>query len=361
MPGTRGEAGVMVESAFSRPKRSRGLVELLARLDGELTTTSAHRLLDELARLTEQYARDGMWTGVAEVLSRVIARESLEADANVRRSFLIQLRRLLKPELLRGVAGVLGKRREMRESAEGIFRRAGDPGVEVLINCMVTSNLTSERRAFRSALARCPEAAMPVMHLLGDPRWYVVRNAADLLGELQVLESDVELVATLKHSDARVRRSAAGALARLATSRALGALRQLLDDPAPSVRLQAVRGLVAGGNVRSVSAVLQALDGEQDVEVQHTMLAALGTLATDAAVERLVQASRPGSLLHRRSSGVRVAAVNALREAGTHAASAALRSLAGDKDREVRAAVEQALGAWRESARAAGATSTVAG
>jgi HEAT repeat protein len=78
--------------------------------------------------------------------------------------------------------------------------------------------------------------------------------------------------------------------------------------------------------------------------VQFAILAALGKVATQDAVNRLVKAAEPDGLLFRRkSSAYRVAAVRALGEARTPVAAAALRTLLNDKDREVRLAVTNAL------------------
>ena len=342
-PKEQQQGGRMVEAAFSRPARSRGVVELFCHLEGTLTNETASRVLDELSRTAEDFARGGLWIGVADVLTRVIARESLEHDAGVKRVFLIHLRHLFNPGILRGVAGLLPKRRELRDNMEGIFRRAGESGAEVLLELMISSNLVSERRAYRSTIARCPACATPLVHLLDDRRWYVVRNAADLLGEMHVAESERKLISTLRHSDARVRRSATTALARLATPRALQALHHVLEDSSPAVRLQAVHGLTAARSVRSVPALLQALERESEVELQHALLGALGSLPTDPSVERLVHAAQPGSLLSRKPTAYRVAAVHALGAAATHAASGALRALQVDRDREVRSAVARVM------------------
>jgi HEAT repeat protein len=99
-----------------------------------------------------------------------------------------------------------------------------------------------------------------------------------------------------------------------------------------------------------VPALLQALEREGDPDIQHALLAALGAHPTDAAVERLAQAAHPGSLLHRKPTPFRLAAVNALGDAATPAAVSALRGMQGDRDRDVRAAVERSLAAQAQGA-----------
>jgi HEAT repeat protein len=78
--------------------------------------------------------------------------------------------------------------------------------------------------------------------------------------------------------------------------------------------------------------------------VQLAIIAALGKVATPDAVQRLVQAAEPGGRLFRKKSTVvRLAAVQALAEARTAPALGALRSLSEDREREVREAAGRAL------------------
>jgi hypothetical protein len=340
----RDEEPDMRQAAFTRGGAPRGHHELLGRLDlAPRTGAAISPLLDDLVRLAEERARDAQWGDVAEVLQGIVGREKDAREADVKRAYLIQLRRLFKPGILRGLGQLLGRERDRRAALTPVFVRAGDVGAELLIELMVGSAVASERRAYRTVLASCPDAAEPLKHLLHDGRWFVVRNAAELLGEMGVREADAPLVATLKHPDARVRRAAAGALARLGTARGVHALQHLLGDTNAAVRQQAVTGLVSARHPRSAAALLQALEHEADPELQHALLHALGAHPTDAAVERLAQAAQPGSLLARKAASYRLAAVAALGEAGTPSALAALRRLQRDKDREVAAAAERAL------------------
>lgn len=330
-------------AAFAPRGSGDALARACEQLEGVLSAESAPRVLDALLRASEDLSTRGAWDDVARILERVIAREATLTDPDVKRGFGIYLRRAMRPGTLRGLAQLLGRRRELRPALESIFVRAGEEGAEALIAQMIASNAASERRAYRTALARCPAAAGPLMHLLDDTRWFVVRNAVELLDELGVREAEEKLMLALGHGDARVRKSAAAALSRLGSARGIGALLPLLRDPNAAVRLQAVHALSAARNARSVPALLQAQEREEDPEIQHALVMALGAHPTDAAVERLVQLAQPGTFLSRRAVPRRVAAVTALGEAATHAALAALRQLQRDRERSVRDAVERAL------------------
>jgi len=181
--------------------------------------------------------------------------------------------------------------------------------------------------------------------MLGDPRWYVVRNAADLLGEMRAVEAEEPLIAHLRHTDERVRRAASSALVRIGSPGALQALRAAVRDPAPEVRQSAVCALGERAEDAAVATTLaRALEGEADEEVALALLAALGRVATADAVQRLIAVAEPGGrIFNKKSSAFRVAAVHALGEARTAAAKATLTALTDDREREVRDAAVRML------------------
>jgi HEAT repeat protein len=179
--------------------------------------------------------------------------------------------------------------------------------------------------------------------LLTDERWYVVRNAAWLLGELGSTDADRRLAELMSHREPRVRRAAATALGRLATSRAVLALLQAINDPSPDVRLQAVQAISGTRNPRSVPWLIEALDHEQDGDVQAALMGALGSTPTEDGIARLMRAAEAGGMLVRKPAAMRVKAIEALAEANTPSARQALQNLLSDRDREVRSVVESAM------------------
>ena len=135
---------------------------------------------------------------------------------------------------------------------------------------------------------------MPTLiHMLGDARWFVARNAAELLGEMQAREAEPQLTELLRHTDDRVRRAATSALMRLGTSRAMHAIQDALKDGAPAMRMQAAAALVTRKDVKTAATLVRALEDEKDDEVQAAFLLALGKLATPDAVQRLLKAVEP--------------------------------------------------------------------
>lgn len=322
---------------------SRDLEQLLSRMAEPLDSVAAAKRMEDAVRTAEQRANQGLWTDVLDILSALQAREAHETDPGVKRAVVLAARRLSKPVILRGVAQLLPRRREVREQATSVLAHHGDTGSDVLIDLLVTTESAPERRTYRAALAQCPSAVPALIHLLGDLRWYVIRNAAELLGEMGVTAADGKLAVVARHADARVRRAAVSALGRMPTPRAVHALQLSLADATPAVRLQAAAGLGAIGNPRAVPAVIKALDREEDVDVQAALLGALGSMPTPDAVERLRRAAEPGGLMHRKPVSVRLLAMQALAHAGTPTAQRVLRALATDRDRDVQAKVDRLL------------------
>lgn len=345
-PTIRDDSSRMIEGAIQmKPLATMSDAELIEQLRTRVTRQNAMRLLDELVGVAEARAREQRWEVVARIFDAFVHNEiAADHDADLRRAYTIAIRRLTKPSLLRGIAGLLPRRPELRDALHGVLLRLGPEGAEALIDLLTTADSLTDRRAYLAALVKCRDAAPTLMHLLGDNRWYVVRNAIDLLGEMHALEAEGPLLDVVRHREERVRRSVATALARLGTPRAIQAVQQLLTDAVPEVRVHAAQALGTIKSPRSVVSLARALDAEADPEVQAVILAALGRQGTDDAVARLTKVAEPdGRLFKRKPTALRVSAVQALAEANTPAATAALRRFTEDKDRDVRDAAIRAL------------------
>jgi HEAT repeat protein len=179
--------------------------------------------------------------------------------------------------------------------------------------------------------------------MLTHDEWYVVRNVADLCGEMRLETAVSRLAKHTTHPDERVRRSVAGALAKIGTPPTVDPLRQLLRDASPAVRLQGLQNV--GEQNRGLAMSLAVLlDAESHPDVLRELMMALARIGTSDAVQALVRAAEPGGRLFRRKpQSTRLAAVEALGMARSTSAGAALRNLTNDSDEEIRRAAERAL------------------
>lgn len=340
----RGGGGLFDQFAAVRvPTESYDVV--LARLETTHDAGTIARGLEDVTILAEEAGKEGKLAVVAEIMGRLARREPQLQHFESRRAYTVTLQRLAKPEVLRYVAAQLPHGEATRDDNIAILVRAGDAGADALVEQMATATHQGDRRIYIDALARTKAGVPSLLRALNDTRWFVVRNAAGALGELQVADAEHPLSELLKHGDERVRKGATTALMRLGTPHAMDMIQRALTDPVAQTRIQAAAALAARKDMRtSAPHLLRALEGEKDDEVQSAFLMALGRLATPDAVQRLVSAAAPKKgIFDRKTTGHRLSAVSALGEAHTPESLVALRSLASDKDVDVRNAAAFAI------------------
>jgi HEAT repeat protein len=245
--------------------------------------------------------------------------------------------------LLQGIAPLLDYPAQ-REDAALVLQRAGADGVEVLLDILVAAPTVVERRGAFDALTRMKEGADQLVHMLSHPQWFVVRNIAELVGELGLEEAVPALAKQVSHEDERVRTAVALALAKIATPTCAEPLRRALRDKSPGVRMQVALGIGGRKSGALAMPLVVALDEEKDTEVERELILALGRIGSPDAVQALIKFAQPsGRLFGRKPTALRVAAVEALRLAATPAAMGTLQGLAGDPDRQVKAAASAAI------------------
>ena len=227
-------------------------------------------------------------------------------------------------------------------SAEEKASYATDVGADVLIEQLLKSDSMDVRRACFDALAEVRCGTTQLLTMLDHEQWFVVRNAACLLGAFNSRSSEPELTATLNHSDDRVRAAVITALLQLDTPSSRATVRNAIRDPSAEVRRRAVRGFLAEPrSTASADKLLQALERETELDVQIEFLYALGTLATPDAVQKLIRlCSMDGRY---RPADFRIAAAEALASARLGAAVPLLRMMLKDPDVHARAAARHLI------------------
>lgn len=310
---------------------------LFLRLSQVSNVFEAQGVLDEIGFVAEKCAREGRLVETADVFTGIIDREAQITDSEMRRAHLVTLRRLTKPTLLRPVAELLFADPARAGQVERILERCGQDGVDAAVDRYASASTVDERQRYRDVLFRLPAARESLERMLADSRWFIVRRAADLLGEMAAQEAERPLADLLRNQDPRVRRAAVRALGRLDGSFAIDALARGVEDPAKAVRLEAIAALAARRAApRAGLPLAKAMDDEAELDVQYVLVAALGRVATAEAVQKLARAAEAGGMFKsKKAIGLRLAAIKALGEARTPAALAALQALRSDRDKEV--------------------------
>jgi HEAT repeat protein len=323
--------------------RSREAADLLSQLRADPQAQNVSDLLAALGRQVEAESRNERWEVVLAIMAGIAKVEQAITDDSMRRNYGIALKRMSTRTVLRAL-GPLTLVPIHHADATLVMQRAGPGGVEILMDLLVEGRTAADRHALFNALSQMKEGAEQLIRLLHDDRWFVVRNAAELVGEMQ-LEAAVPVLATLiEHADERARRAVVLALARIGSAQTVEPLRRALRDRLAGVRLQVAQGI--GGRRASPLAmpVVLAMEEEQDPEVERELTLALGRIGSPDAVQALIKLAQPaGRLFGRKPAAKRIAAVDALRLAGTPAAIGTLQGLANDADKQVRGAAVAAL------------------
>jgi hypothetical protein len=285
------------------------------------------------------------WGGLLEVALLIAEGESEAPSELASSTYRIELKRLMSRKHLAMIARFL--QGDRKQEAIVLLRRFGADSTEILMDLLIQAMTISERRGYYSAITQMSEGADAVVQHLGHQQWYVVRNAADLCGEMGLADAVPELARQISHPDERVRKAVAEALGKIGTPQAMEPLRQLMSDPSPAVRLKAVVHLNGRGARGMPPALAELLRSEDNEDVRQEALLALGRIATPDALVQLREWAQPGGkLLGRKPLSVRLAALKALTLAGP-AAVDIMGSLERDESPEIRAAASAAIAALR--------------
>lgn len=242
------------------------------------------------------------------------------------------LDRLSTPSVMRQFAQALPLRTD-RAPLLLVLKRSGDAGAHALIAHLMASETIEVRRVYFDAIVALRAGIPRLIDALGHPQWYIVRNAAALLGEMRVSEADEALVPLLEHPHQRVREAAATALGRLGTELS----RKVLGAAGSDVKVTAVAFVEPSSSAPSA----RTLETEPDEDVRLGIIAALGRLATPAAVQRLIRVCSNSA--GEKTAELRIAALEALATARGGASVPLLRELAHDDEPDVRDAARRLI------------------
>jgi HEAT repeat protein len=300
---------------------------------------------------------NGVMAGVAEVVKSRRPEQAVDAvvaimryeaelpEGDLRRKYGIALRRMLNENILKALSPLLLDPLYARDVGE-IMQRAGTQGTQHLLELLVNAGTFAERRALLDVLRKVKDGTDMVINMLRHPDWFVVRNVADLTGELRVEEAIPHLGKALEHEDARVRKSAAVALAKIGTPSCARHLQRALNDADAQVRLRVAAEIGGKGLAGLAMSLMSAAEREENPSIKLEVYRALGRIGTPEAVEALRHIAEPGGrFVGRRPTAPRVAAVEGLGLARTDTAVALLKELADDRDGEVKKAARKALDA----------------
>jgi HEAT repeat protein len=216
----------------------------------------------------------------------------------------------LTPEALERLIDSLLQRRSDAawvHTAISLLAMIGPPGAEAALHRLEEEPAASNRlpliRMIRN-LGAC--AIEPTRKRLSDPRWYVVRNAAYLLGDLGDPELPTQLRGAIRHQDFRVQQAAMTAILRSNVAGRAQILAQALSELQAGVLELALDELTVLKDPSSVEHLEALVLGKKEFKarVLEKAVIALGAVPSDRAAEGLfkITADAAQPLLVRRTA-----------------------------------------------------------
>jgi len=274
-----------------------------------------------------------------------------DADTLARRnpatrgSIMMAMTRIANRFIIEEIVERLGrsKNEEDRAALRGTLLALGAEVVTPLVRNLVAASDLSARRAYRDALVELDRVGVPLLEdMVGDERWFVVRNMVGILGEIRSADAVEHFARTIRHSDVRVRRETIIALSKFGGEEAVQQLLVGLGDAEPSLRAAAALGLGLTKAGTAVAPLLKRLGEETDQDTAIEVIRALGRIGDARAVAALAERASGGSLFSRTPMPIRLEAIRALGDIGGEGARAVIQKLMRDRNEAVRAAALKA-------------------
>jgi HEAT repeat protein len=204
-----------------------------------------------------------------------------------------------------------------------LLRKSGEQGARQLGERLAEEKEAKRRKILAQALTAFGRSALATLdRLLRDERWYVVRNAATILGEIRDPETAGRLAALLGHKDERVRREAIRALTRLGTTEAMDVLLVAVEEGDPDLQRQALLSLGAMKQTKAIPYLLRFLERSDPfvrcLELKRGAVRALGDMGAAEAVPALrALLQQRKFFFRRRFQEIQIACCLALARIGT--------------------------------------------
>jgi HEAT repeat protein len=231
---------------------------------------------------------------------------------------------------------------ESRDDRVALLGALGEEGVRAVADVLHGADDRRERSALVVMLSEvAPSAPSVIDEMIDDGRWFVVRNAVHVLGEVGDPAALEHLTGTIAHEDARVRRESILSLQKIGSEDAAPLVLARLEDEDAAVRASAARAVGALGIDRGLRSLVALLEEKDEEEVITAACRALGAIGDPAAVPVLEKKAK-GGFLSKPSPEIRIAAYHGLAAIGTPHATRLLDEAESDRDADVRSAVKAA-------------------
>lgn len=307
------------------------------------------QLLQDMVPLVRSTQAEGDSYLVLEALDLLYRDSTNAAHSPLRKGLARQtLEQLLVDDMLGTLVELLctrGLTDEIRGQIFPLLAFSPDKMVPRLMDRLVREDDLLARRLLIEALIRQGTPAAPMLSgYLNDSRWFVVRNAVTVLGEVRDPHIVSLLPPLLRHRDIRVARETVRALTKIGGQRVVGILLSLVEGEDETLARQALLSLGALKSPAAVPSLLKLVNRSDPMgkrtELKKEAIKALGEIGAAEAVSSLTILLRHRPFWRSRQfNELRAAAASALGDIGASSALPALEAATeGSAEIVVRAA-----------------------
>jgi HEAT repeat protein len=337
----------------SEPAEVRDLKKVIGELQLERSDQRFQQLLQELVPLIPPNMNEASRLFVLQGLILLCKNASMQQKSEARRDHSRHaLKQIQTDAFFDFMLSFLCARdlaRETREQVSRVLVFFGGGVARRLMERLAEESDAQARKLLSDALIHQGPAAIPVLiEYLGDERWYVVRNAVAILGELRAQTAVAHFHPLLGHLDVRVRREAIRALTRIGGNDAVEILLQIVQKGDPDLRPHALLSLGAMKNPAAVPTLLRIV-GQPDPwvkmsEIKKEAIRALGEIGSAEAIPALLAILKRRKLWRRALfNELRAAAAISLGDIGHVSVTETLTAATEDRSSTVARAAVQAL------------------
>jgi hypothetical protein len=322
--------------------RTLSVTLLIDLLTIERDATRAADIARDMEALAEDLLMSGAYDDTRSVTS-ALAKRAAAANAIGRDACRQALDRLGESLAMRETSALIGEVDEAGwEAIRAVVTTIGPPAVSALAPAvMVERQTVASERAGDLIVSFGAAAVGRLATLVGDPRWFVQRNGARLLGRIASPDAVPLLQPLLRKTDPRVTREAIGALGAIDDPSAARAIQTVMRAATGDMRRAVVDALVADRDPRVVPMLVRIIEESQALGKDHEMvldtLSALGSVGSDQAVPALAAILQRRAFFGRKKlRALKQRGVDALARIGGPRATKAIEEAGRTGDRMVR-------------------------
>ncbi len=189
------------------------------------------------------------------------------------------------------------------------FDTIGAPAIETLVGALEDEESRHIRLLICQALARTSDKSITaVAAKISHAKWYVVRNAVSILGQIGKPECVPHLRKALRHKEIRVKKEALKALASIRTDEAIDLVCECVENSDINMCKTALEWISAIEAERALPALERLLNGKdfwkKDIEVIRLATEALASIGSEPATDLLERLTQTRSLFRRKKAAL---------------------------------------------------------